>query len=262
MCQNPIETFQFLYEKGIGTDNSMLYIRWACFLEDIGDQNNADKVIDKGLNIKAEPQDILVKAQQHFQLRVMKRLRDKLQLSSSLKINRTTNSGSTKIPQQPKRQAFMTIGNENLLNSSSIRPVSTKDLTSTNPLLPMTNTTSLRQQPSRKLASNAFSTTGNNFSPSLKQASLNGVGSSNCNSSNNNNINVFQDPNEMMKVDFRIDFANSNHQLKFPVAEKEKFKENLGLPEQWSAGYTVNQIKPSFKKSDKPSFSIFSDDDN
>jgi hypothetical protein len=95
-----------LYQNGVGTLDAYLYIHWACYLEETGDSNSADKVIDKGLKILAQPFDVLKKAQGHFQQRTMNRLREKLLMQKNQKVepNKTT--------AKPTRKVFNSLSTE------------------------------------------------------------------------------------------------------------------------------------------------------
>ncbi|XP_006899007.1 PREDICTED: mitotic checkpoint serine/threonine-protein kinase BUB1 [Elephantulus edwardii] len=57
--------FEFLYNQGIGTLSSHLYIAWAGHLESQGALQHASAVLRRGFQNQAEPQELL---QQHFRL--------------------------------------------------------------------------------------------------------------------------------------------------------------------------------------------------
>lgn len=99
MCINPVDIYPYLFKNGIGVNNAKLYIEWATFLEESGDSQSADKVIDKGINLGAKPFDLMKKAQGHFQQRFMLKIKEQM-----LKKSEPTN--------QPQRKTLGTISNE------------------------------------------------------------------------------------------------------------------------------------------------------
>jgi HD superfamily phosphohydrolase len=106
LCSNPVDIYPYLYQNGVGTLDAYLYIHWACYLEETGDSNSADKVIDKGLKILAQPFDVLKKAQGHFQQRTMNRLREKLLMQKNQKVEPKTTTA------KPTRKVFNSLSTE------------------------------------------------------------------------------------------------------------------------------------------------------
>lgn len=78
MCTNPLEIYKHLFNNHVGTMNSKLYIHWATYLEDLGDIDSADKVIDKGIDMGAQPRDIMKKARLHFQSRMNNKIKEQM----------------------------------------------------------------------------------------------------------------------------------------------------------------------------------------
>ena len=55
MCNDPLEIFSYLYDKGIGSKQSLLYETWSCELERLGNFKRADVVFVQGIEIGAQP---------------------------------------------------------------------------------------------------------------------------------------------------------------------------------------------------------------
>ncbi|XP_011927012.1 PREDICTED: mitotic checkpoint serine/threonine-protein kinase BUB1 isoform X2 [Cercocebus atys] len=61
--------FEFLYNRGIGTLSSLLYITWAGHLEAQGELQHASAVLQKGIQNQAEPRELLQQQYRLFQTR-------------------------------------------------------------------------------------------------------------------------------------------------------------------------------------------------
>ncbi|PNJ19978.1 BUB1 isoform 2 [Pongo abelii] len=62
--------FEFLYNHGIGTLSSPLYIAWAGHLEAQGELQHASAVLQRGIQNQAEPRDFLQQQYRLFQIRL------------------------------------------------------------------------------------------------------------------------------------------------------------------------------------------------
>ncbi|XP_005400685.1 PREDICTED: mitotic checkpoint serine/threonine-protein kinase BUB1 [Chinchilla lanigera] len=62
--------FEFLYNQGIGTQSSSLYISWAGHLEAQGQLQHASAIFRRGLQNKAEPRELLQQQYRLFQTRL------------------------------------------------------------------------------------------------------------------------------------------------------------------------------------------------
>lgn len=100
MCINPVDIYPYLFKNGIGVNNAKFYIEWATYLEESGDGQSADKVIDKGINLGAKPFDIMKKAQVHFQQRFMNKIKEQM-----MKKNDSLTNG-------PQRKTLGSISND------------------------------------------------------------------------------------------------------------------------------------------------------
>lgn len=65
MQKNPLELYQLLYNRKIGTLVADTYRAWAFELEQAGDHRHADQVYLMGLNAHAEPYEELSHAHQY-----------------------------------------------------------------------------------------------------------------------------------------------------------------------------------------------------
>uniref|UniRef100_A0A2K6Q276 BUB1 mitotic checkpoint serine/threonine kinase n=1 Tax=Rhinopithecus roxellana TaxID=61622 RepID=A0A2K6Q276_RHIRO len=61
--------FEFLYNRGIGTLSSLLYITWAGHLEAQGELQHASAVLQRGIQNQAEPRELLQQQYRLFQTR-------------------------------------------------------------------------------------------------------------------------------------------------------------------------------------------------
>ncbi|XP_011814885.1 PREDICTED: mitotic checkpoint serine/threonine-protein kinase BUB1 isoform X3 [Colobus angolensis palliatus] len=61
--------FEFLYNRGIGTLSSLLYITWAGHLEAQGELQHASTVLQRGIQNQAEPRELLQQQYRLFQTR-------------------------------------------------------------------------------------------------------------------------------------------------------------------------------------------------
>nr|XP_045004129.1 mitotic checkpoint serine/threonine-protein kinase BUB1 isoform X2 [Jaculus jaculus] len=62
--------FEFLYNQGIGTQSSPLYISWAGYLEAQGELQHASAVFRRGIQNQAEPRELLKQQYSLFQTRL------------------------------------------------------------------------------------------------------------------------------------------------------------------------------------------------
>jgi hypothetical protein len=65
---NPLELYQLLYNRGIGTTCSELYRAWAMYCEEADDFPKAEQVYNIGLQAKAQPENELQQAHMAFQI--------------------------------------------------------------------------------------------------------------------------------------------------------------------------------------------------
>ena len=72
MQKNPLELYQLLYNRGIGTMIADLYRAWAFELEQVEDFKRADEVYMIGMNCRAEPREELDYAHKYVLFRISK----------------------------------------------------------------------------------------------------------------------------------------------------------------------------------------------
>eukprot|EP01080_Neovahlkampfia_damariscottae_P012466 gene12466-6216_t len=195
LCSDPVDIYPYLYQHQVGVLNASLYIEWACYLEETGDSNSADKVIDKGIKIQAQPMDVLKKAQQHFQQREMNKLRDKLKMSNV----------KPKMPVQPKkptRKVFNSLSSHEA--KTGLRNVSNSTPGTAIPQMMLNN------QPIKKLGKTSSKT---NFK--IYEENENPI-------------------TNKKRLSFEDEFIKSK-KIKTLASEKEKKKENVGNAEKWTS---------------------------
>ncbi|XP_037934527.1 uncharacterized protein LOC119668921 [Teleopsis dalmanni] len=71
--KNSIESYQQLFNAGIGTMVSDFYISWAYCYDLVGNTRKADEIFKQGVACRAQPLDELKEAQQHFGFSVAQR---------------------------------------------------------------------------------------------------------------------------------------------------------------------------------------------
>jgi hypothetical protein len=97
MCKNPLEIYTHLFKTGVCLTHAKLYMHWAAFLEDLGDLDSADKVIEKGLLMNAQPKDLIKKAQLHFSERMISKIKSQMK--------------TTRLVEPMQRQTFSVLSN-------------------------------------------------------------------------------------------------------------------------------------------------------
>ncbi|KAK6171390.1 hypothetical protein SNE40_019589 [Patella caerulea] len=70
LCDEPLEIFNFMFDKGLGVELSCFYEAWACCLEQAGNYQKADAIFQEGYKRICEPPDRLLVKYQEFQVRV------------------------------------------------------------------------------------------------------------------------------------------------------------------------------------------------
>ncbi|KAG7158762.1 mitotic checkpoint serine/threonine-protein kinase BUB1 beta-like [Homarus americanus] len=70
LCARPVEVYQTLEAKGICTLLTDFYINWSWEMEKAGNYKRADIIYQNGMQIRAEPADVLQEAHKKFQMRV------------------------------------------------------------------------------------------------------------------------------------------------------------------------------------------------
>lgn len=69
-CDNPIPIFKFMYKKKIGGSSALLYCAWALVAEEQNHFALAEKVLQKALDMKAEPRYLVKQRQKQFYRRM------------------------------------------------------------------------------------------------------------------------------------------------------------------------------------------------
>lgn len=60
-CKEPLEIYKAMSSKGIGVRSAQFYKSWASTLEDSGNTQMADKVLEQGIQANAQPAEYLQK---------------------------------------------------------------------------------------------------------------------------------------------------------------------------------------------------------
>lgn len=66
ICTDPLEIFNYMHSQQLGNGLALFYEAWALSLENLGDCNKADEVLNLGIHRSAQPLERLQK--QHKQV--------------------------------------------------------------------------------------------------------------------------------------------------------------------------------------------------
>ncbi|KXJ82894.1 hypothetical protein RP20_CCG010316 [Aedes albopictus] len=74
MQANPLNLYQFLYKKNVGTQCACFYIGWAHYYDAANAFKQAESIYNLGIQVKAQPMDELQEAQNKFRLSIAQRM--------------------------------------------------------------------------------------------------------------------------------------------------------------------------------------------
>lgn len=74
MQANPLNLYQFLYKKNVGTQCACFYIGWAHYYDAANAFKQAESIFNLGIQVKAQPMEELQEAQNKFRLSIAQRM--------------------------------------------------------------------------------------------------------------------------------------------------------------------------------------------
>ncbi|XP_058822243.1 YLP motif-containing protein 1-like [Topomyia yanbarensis] len=74
MQANPLNLYQFLYKKNVGTQCACFYIGWAHYYDAASAFKQAESIYNLGIQVKAQPMEELQEAQNKFRLSIAQRM--------------------------------------------------------------------------------------------------------------------------------------------------------------------------------------------
>ncbi|XP_055545752.1 putative RNA exonuclease pqe-1 [Wyeomyia smithii] len=74
MQANPLNLYQFLYKKNVGTQCACFYIGWAHYYDAANAFKQAESIYNLGIQVKAQPMEELQEAQNKFRLSIAQRM--------------------------------------------------------------------------------------------------------------------------------------------------------------------------------------------
>ncbi len=81
----PHDILEFMYNRKIGVNVAMMYIRWAWGYESRGRYPESEQIYQKGFANNAQPRDQLVYNHRRFNERMARNIRDREENDSELK---------------------------------------------------------------------------------------------------------------------------------------------------------------------------------
>ncbi|RMX52046.1 hypothetical protein pdam_00003773 [Pocillopora damicornis] len=134
ICTDPLEIFNYMHSQQLGNGLALFYEAWALSLENLGDCNKADEVLNLGIHRSAQPLERLQKQHKAFELRLAERVSNGLQqvsITDESELQRTALGG---LKGHGKKGTIGTkrTGNATLTKKTGIRGTVTTSNTSNN----------------------------------------------------------------------------------------------------------------------------------